>query len=74
MIEESSTYLIVDENNVVVNRIVYDGIAEFSPGDGFTLKEHPKNEDGSLSYLLLGATINDDGSFVNPEPPSTDVE
>ena len=65
---EVSNYLVLNENNKVVNIIVYDGVSAYDPGEGLSLEEHPK--DGGQNYIPIeiGATKNEDGSFINPEP------
>ena len=65
---EVSNYLVLNENNEVVNIIVYDGVAEYNPGEGLSLEEQPK--DGGQNYIPIeiGAVKNEDGTFTNPEP------
>jgi hypothetical protein len=65
---EVSNYLVLNENNEVVNIIVYDGVAEYNPGEGLSIEEQPK--DGGQNYIPveIGATKNEDGTFTNPEP------
>jgi hypothetical protein len=64
-------YLILDETNTVTNIIVYDGVAEYNPGEGFTLEQHPINEDNTLPFVTIGSVKNSDGTFSYTEPETT---
>jgi len=52
----------------VTNIIVYDGVAEYNPGEGFTLEQHPINEDNTLPFVTIGSVKNSDGTFTYTEP------
>jgi hypothetical protein len=74
----SDKYLVLNENNKVVNIIVYDGVAEYNPGEGFSLMAHPKNPEGAQDeqgqdlpeyvYVNIGSILNEDDSWTHPEP------
>lgn len=65
---EVDRYLVLNENNVVVNIIMYDGVAEYNPGEGLSVEAHPREEDNSYTYINIGSTRNSDGSWTHPEP------
>ena len=74
----SDKYLVLNENNEVVNIIVYDGVAEYNPGEGLSLMQNPKNPAGAKDeqgidlpeyvYVNIGSILNNDGSWTHPEP------
>lgn len=74
----SDKYLVLNESNEVVNIIVYDGVAEYNPGEGLSLMPNPKNPEGSKDeqgqdlpeyvYVNIGSVLNEDGSWTHPEP------
>lgn len=45
----------------VVNVIVYDGVAEYDPGDGFTLVRIPEGSGAGIGWTY------DKGEFVPPK-------
>lgn len=65
---EVDKYLVLNASNEVVNIIMYDGIAEYNPGEGLSLEVHPRNEGGSYTYINIGSVKNSDGSWTHPEP------
>ena len=74
----SDRYLVLDENNQVVNIIVYDGVSEYNPGEGLSLMPHPKNPENSQDengrdlpeyvHVNIGSILNEDDSWTHPEP------
>lgn len=74
----SEKYLVLNENNEVVNIIVYDGVSEYTPDEGLSLLPHPKNPEGSQDehgrdlpeyvYVNIGSVLNEDDSWTHPEP------
>lgn len=72
----SNKYLVLNETNEVVNIIIYDGVAEYTPGDGLSLMPHPKNPEGAqdeqgqdlpeYSFVNIGSVLNEDGSWTHP--------
>lgn len=62
----SDRYLVMNENNEVVNIIMYDGIAEYNPGEGLAVESHPREEDDSYAYVTIGSVRNSDGSWTHP--------
>ena len=65
---EVSNYLVLNENNEVVNIIVYDGVSAYDPGEGLSLEEQPKDGGQNFIPIEIGAVKNEDGTFTNPEP------
>jgi hypothetical protein len=61
-------YLVFNDNSEVVNIIMYDGVAEYNPGEGLSVDAHPREEDDSYTYVNIGSTRNSDGSWTHPEP------
>ena len=61
-------YLILDSNNSVVNIIVYDGVAEYNPGEGLSLEPNPVDENEKYIFTTIGSVKNEDGTFTHPEP------
>ena len=52
-------YVLIDNTNTVVNVIVYDGVSEYTPPAGQTLKEAP---DGTaIGYTYDGAAFHAPG-------------
>jgi hypothetical protein len=68
---EVGRYLVLNENNEVINIIAYDGVAEYNPGEGLTLQQHPVNEDDTLPFITIGSVKNTDGTFSYTEPEVT---
>lgn len=68
MMAEVDRYLVLNENNEVVNIIMYDGVAEYNPGEGLSVEAHPREEDDSYTYVTIGSIRNSDGSWTHPEP------
>jgi hypothetical protein len=74
----SDKYLVLNASNEVVNIIVYNGVAEYNPGEGLSLMPHPKNPEGSQDeqgqdlpeyvYVNIGSILNEDDSWTHPEP------
>lgn len=55
-IDRSMRYAIVDENNIVINVIKWDGVSEYNPGEGKTVVK--------AEYVNIGDQYNsNDGSF-----------
>ena len=61
-------YLILDDTSTVVNIIVYNGVSEYNPGESLSVELHPKELDGSYTYITIGSIKNTDGSWTHPEP------
>lgn len=61
-------YLVFNDNNEVVNIIMYDGVAEYNPGEGLSVEAHPREEDDSYTYVNIGSIRNSDGSWTHLEP------
>ena len=80
----SDKYLVLDANNTVVNIIVYDGVAEYNPGEGLLLMPHPKNPEGAQDeqgqdlpeyvYINIGSVLNEDETWTHPEIKSPEIE
>lgn len=64
---EVDKYLVFNENNEVVNIIVYDGVSEYNPGEGLSLEIHPKDVDGNYLFVDIGSVKNSDGSYTHPD-------
>ena len=70
---EVDKYILFNENNEVVNIIMYDGEAEFNLSNGFLLEIHPRDEDGNYVFVDIGSIKNLDGSYTHPDRfPSTE--
>lgn len=69
----SDRYLVLNENNEVVNIIMYDGVAEYNPGEGLFVELHPREEDDSYTFVNIGSTRNSDGSWTHPEITSPEI-
>lgn len=55
-------YAIVDSNNLVINIVVWDGLASWAPPEGCTAIPIANSCGIGWSYI--------DGEFVEPTPPS----
>jgi hypothetical protein len=61
-------YLVLDDTSTVVNIIVYDGVSEYNPGENLSVEVHPKELDGSYTYITIGSVRGADSSWTHPEP------
>jgi hypothetical protein len=68
MMAEVDRYLVLNESSEVLNIIMYDGVAEYNPGEGLSVEAHPREEDDSYTYVTIGSIRNSDGSWTHPEP------
>jgi len=64
---ELDRYLVLNENNEVVNVIMYDGEAEYNPGDGLSIEIHQRDSDGNYVPVDIGSVKNSDGTYTQPQ-------
>jgi hypothetical protein len=50
-------YAVVDEKNIVVNVIAWDGVTSYNPGTGLTLV---RSDTAAIGHIYL------DGAFIKP--------
>lgn len=55
-----SNYLVLDSDNKIVNIVVWNGVAEFNPGEGLTLEAVPTDPE---VYYNIGMYKHSDGTF-----------
>jgi hypothetical protein len=61
----NNRYAVIDENNVAVNFILWDGVSEYNPGEGLRCVPLVA-ERYEFGWVYNPA----DGSFTNPNPPA----
>jgi len=71
MMAEIDRYLVLNENSEVVNIIMYDGVAEYNPGEGLSIEAHPRDSDNNYIFVTIGSIKNFDDSWTHPEPITT---
>jgi hypothetical protein len=72
---EVDKYLVLNENNEVVNIIMYDGVSEYNPGEGLSVEVHPRLADDPeiYEYVNIGSVRNSDGTWTHPVPETPAV-